>query len=75
MVGLVSTDKVIELGGHMRMTVEEALKSCLRADLQEVMIMGYDADGDLIIASSAMSRKDALWLAEKARQSALGDDD
>jgi hypothetical protein len=34
-----------------------------RADAQDVLVCGYDVDGDFFTFSSHMSRKDALWLA------------
>lgn len=52
-------------------TPRQALLSALNFsdhdNLQDVLIIGYDADGDLVIRSSRMDRKDALWMVEKAR--------
>lgn len=39
---------------------------------QDVIILAYDADGDLVIRSSHMSRKDALWLLMDAQDWARG---
>ncbi len=44
-------------------------------NLQDVLIVGYDGDGELVIRSSRMDRKDALWLSEKLRSYALGETD
>ena len=56
-------------------TPKQALLSALEfADndnLQDVLIAGYDADGRLIVRSSRMDRKDALWLSEMMREWAL----
>ena len=38
---------------------------------QDVLIIGYDGDGELIVRSSRMDIKDALWLAELLRNWAL----
>lgn len=40
-------------------------------NLQDVLIVGYDGNGELLIRSSRMDRKDALWLAEMLRDWAL----
>lgn len=54
------------------MTPKQALLSALafaeNDDLQDIVIVGYDGGGELLIRSSRMSRKDALWLAEMLRQ-------
>lgn len=62
-------------------TPEQALLSALEFTrdegdntMQDVIVAGHDADGMLIIRSSRMTRKDALWLAEEIRLHALGND-
>ena len=67
----MSTDNVYEMGGHDNMNVEETLSVSARAELTEVLIVGFTKDGDLYIASSEMTRKDGLWLAELAKQNAF----
>ena len=58
------------------MTPQQALLSALdfanNDNLQDVLVVGYDGDGELIIRSSRMDRKDALWLSEQLRLYALG---
>ena len=58
------------------MTPQQALLSALEFanndDLQDVLVVGYDGDGELIIRSSRMDCKDALWLSEQLRLYALG---
>jgi len=56
-------------------TVGQALDSAsaMRESLTEVLIVGFDTDGDLYVRSSRMDRKDALWLSELLRQYATGD--
>lgn len=57
------------------MTPLQALHSALafakQDNLQDVLIVGYDGDGELLVRSSCMDRKDALWLAEQLRLYAL----
>ena len=59
------------------MTPEQALISALefaRSDnMQDVLIIGYDGDGGLLVRSSRMNRKDALWMSEQLRIYALGE--
>lgn len=59
------------------MTPQQALLSALEFannnNLQDVLIVGYDGDGDLLVRSSRMDRKDALWLSEQLRIYALDD--
>ena len=60
------------------MTPQQALLSALEfannGNLQDVLVVGYDGDGGLLVRSSRMDRKDALWLSEQLRRYALGDD-
>jgi L-ascorbate metabolism protein UlaG (beta-lactamase superfamily) len=49
------------------MTPEQALDSAKRLEYKDVLIIGYDDDGELLIRSSRMSRSDALWLLESAK--------
>lgn len=59
------------------MTSEQALHSALRlvenGKLQDCLVqgVGYDSDGDLLVRSSRMDRKMALWFAEQLRLYAL----
>ena len=59
------------------MTPEQALLSALEftrtGNMQDVLVVGYDGDGRLVVRSSRMDRKEALWLSEQARRHALGD--
>jgi hypothetical protein len=56
------------------MTVEQALNRALRDNLQDVLICGYDSDGDLIVRSSRMNRADANFLLDRAKMHALVED-
>ena len=57
------------------MTPKQALQSAMafadNDDLQDVLIVGYNSDGELLIRSSRMDRKDALWMAEQLRLYAI----
>lgn len=51
------------------MTPEQALHSALadaERGMQDVLIIGYDADGDLYIRSSQMTCAEAFFMANKA---------
>lgn len=56
-------------------TPKQALLSALELakndNLNDILIVGYDGEGHLLIRSSRMDRRDALWMAEQLRQYAL----
>lgn len=54
-----------------RQALLSAMEFADNDNLQDVLIVGYDADGELLIRSSRMDRKDALWMAEMLRNWAL----
>lgn len=58
-------------------TPKQALLSAMEFadedDLQDVLVVGYDSEGCLVVRSSRMDRKDALWMAEALRKWALGE--
>lgn len=49
------------------MTMRRFKRSVAEEDFTGAVIMGYDKDGDFIVRSSKMSRKDALWMLEQAK--------
>ena len=67
--------KLVQLQPHERMTVKEALTQSLREaelnDLTDVVIIGYDSEGDLVIRNSHMTKGEANWLLDKAKMHAL----
>lgn len=65
---------ILQLNPHDNMTVSECLHYCLRNadDLTDCIVIGYDADGELVVRSSHMSRKDALWAIMAAADHARG---
>jgi hypothetical protein len=49
-------------------TPDQALASAAQLEPQDVLVVGYDKDGDLIIRSSRMSLQDSLWLCEMLKK-------
>lgn len=71
-----NTDNVRSLPPTVTYTVEQALQDALQyaqvKGLADVLIVGEEPGGALFIRSSRMTRKDALWLAERSRFHSLG---
>lgn len=71
------SSEVVELYNHNRKTVKEALAVAERViedegeRVTDILIIGYDADDELISISSNMPNKDALWLLEKLKKEIL----
>lgn len=65
---------VFQLDAHDRMTVDEcaALASREAEGMRDLMVIGFDHDGRLVVRSSAMDRKDAVWLLLAALDYARG---
>lgn len=65
---------LVNLPPHDRMTAGECLSMCARwsDEYQDVIVIGYDEDGELTVRSSAMNRKDALWMLMAAIDHARG---
>lgn len=65
--------EIHDLGPHDRMSPEEALQTCIRdiETFQCVLILGWDNDGDLIHRSAGLTRGDANWLVDAAKQDIL----
>lgn len=68
-------DNVISFPATSAMTVEMALESALQlakeGKLRSVLIAGYDTEDNLLVRSSRMDRKEALWLAKQVEDYAL----
>lgn len=58
---------VIALPASTNFKPEQALQSALQLDMSDVLVIGY-VDGELVTRSSHMTRAEALWLIEKAKQ-------
>lgn len=67
---------IIRLPASTTMTAQQALQSALDDSesgvLEDVLICGYNADGELYIRSSRLTRAEALFLATKACRWAEG---
>jgi len=53
------------------MTVDQALNSAKALNLAQCVVIGHNSDEEFCFRASRMSRKDALWLAERLREFAL----
>lgn len=62
--------------GSTSLTVEQALDDARSRHsvypLSDVLIVGWDDDGEFYAISSTMTRQQALWLADKACDHARG---
>ena len=65
---------LVMLGPHERMTPEECLSHCAmdHESFDDVIVIGHNKDGELIVRSSEMRRADALFLLMKAVDHAMG---
>ena len=64
-------NNIIYLKASTTYTPEQALNDSLTSYLKDVLIIGYDADGILVVRSSRMTCADAVFLAEHAKNWAL----
>jgi hypothetical protein len=64
--------KVIALPASTSFTPEQALLSMLEFarndNLSDCLLVGYDAAGELLVRSSRITRADAIFLLEKAKE-------
>lgn len=60
---------VFELNAHARMSVEDVLTRAARnhASWDQVILLGFDDDGDFQLQSCHLTREGALWLIETAK--------
>jgi len=72
----MNNQNINALPASVNYTPEQALLSALEfaldGNLIDVVIIGYDASGVLVIRSSKMTRADGLFMIEKAKQWTLG---
>jgi len=59
---------VISLPASTNYTAEQAIASASEMPLADVLIVGYDVDDALYVRSSRMTRAEALFLLEKAKE-------
>lgn len=64
----MKNEKIIALPASTNYTAEQALHSALQAELTDVMIIGYDFEGELFVRSSKMTRAEGLFMAKKAEE-------
>lgn len=62
---------IFRLPASATFTPEQALNDALTLGLTDVLVIGYDQDGDLAIRSSRMTCAEAAFLTEKAKQWAM----
>ena len=69
----MNNTNVIALPASSNFQPDQALKSAMDMGerVTDVLIIGYDADSDLFVRSSHMSRAEALFLLEKAKEWAM----
>ena len=67
----MNNEKVIALRASENYTAAQALQSALQAELTDVMVIGYDFEGELFVRSSKMTRAEGLFMTEKARHWAM----
>lgn len=51
--------------------VQRVLESALKEDLEEVVVIGYDKEGEFYFASNKADRSSVLWLLEQAKKELL----
>ena len=67
----VNNRKVVHLPATTTMTPEQALASAMSLNLTDVLIVGYDENGELAVRSSRLNRAEAVFLMERAKNWAL----
>lgn len=66
--------EVVHLGAHDRMTVADCVGVVSREApaWKDILVLGYDEDGELVVRSSHLERKEAVWLLLEALDWARG---
>jgi len=65
---------VVSLGARDNMSVDEALALVGREKFKDILIIGHDQNGGILIRSSGLTNRDTLWLIEQAKRHVFGDD-
>jgi hypothetical protein len=60
-------DNIRHIPATTTMTAEQALNAALMRNLEDVLIVGYHDDSTIAVLSSRMSRAEALFMMEKAK--------
>jgi hypothetical protein len=64
----MNNENIISLPASTSYTPEQALQSALQMELTDVMIIGYDFEGELFVRSSKMTRAEGLFMVKKAEE-------
>lgn len=69
----MSTDNVVEFPGITKLDIpaERILRKAIKEKVTEVVICGYDEDGEMFIASSIASGPEVMWLLEVGKMRLL----
>jgi hypothetical protein len=62
------TDNIHQLEPHTKMTVDEAFSVARREEMQDVIIIGYDKEGDFMLYSSQLKTAEGLFLIKVAEK-------
>lgn len=64
----MNNKKIIHLQASESYTPELALQQAMKYDLTDVMVIGYDTEGALVVLSSKMTRAEGLFMVKKAEE-------
>jgi len=66
-------DNIIELPVITRLNLppERVLKNALKEGMEDVVVIGYDSEGEFYFASSKADGGDVMWLLELAKKHLL----
>lgn len=64
----MNNEKVIHMQPSTNYTPDQALNQALKYDLTDVLVVGYDVEGDLVVLSSKMTRAEGLFMVKKAEE-------
>jgi len=70
---MTDDEKVVRLDCVTRLDipVEAILEEAIKVDLEEVVVIGWEKDGEMYFSSSKADGGDVLWLMEKAKKMLL----
>lgn len=67
----MKNQNVIALPASTNFNAEQALASALTLNMDDVLVIGYDAAGVLLVRSSKMTRAEAVFLLEEGKAWAM----
>jgi hypothetical protein len=62
---------VLDIITKLDIPVERVIDAAKEAELQDVIVIGWDKNGDIYFASSKADGGEVLWLIEKAKKRLL----